>query len=94
MTTWGTDLDAETARRLAAQEQELLRLRAEVAAWRASAAALPIRTEVDFTSVSGRSVEPVYTALDLQPDINSATGLPGEFPYTRGIHPTMYRGRL
>jgi methylmalonyl-CoA mutase, N-terminal domain len=94
MTTWGTDLDAETARRLAAQEQELARLRAEVAAWRAAAARLPTRTDADFTSVSGRAVEPVYTALDLAPDTLSATGLPGEFPFTRGIHPTMYRGRL
>jgi methylmalonyl-CoA mutase N-terminal domain/subunit len=94
MTTWGTDLDAETARRLAAQEQELIRLRAEVAAWRAAAGALPTRNDVDFTSVSGRPVEPMYTALDLQADVQSATGLPGEFPFTRGIHPTMYRGRL
>jgi methylmalonyl-CoA mutase N-terminal domain/subunit len=94
MTTWGTDLDADTARRLAVQEQELLRLRAEVAAWRAAAGLLPTRTDVDFTSVSGRAVESVYTPLDLQPEVYSATGLPGEFPFTRGIHPTMYRGRL
>jgi methylmalonyl-CoA mutase N-terminal domain/subunit len=94
MTTWDTDLDAETARRLAAQEQELARLRAEVAAWRAAAARLATRTDADFTSVSGRAVQPVYTALDLAPDTLSATGLPGEFPFTRGIHPTMYRGRL
>jgi methylmalonyl-CoA mutase N-terminal domain/subunit len=94
MTLWGTDLDAETARRLAAQERELARLRAEVAAWRAAAAALPNRTDSDFTSVSGRAVEPVYTPLDLQLDLQAATGLPGGFPFTRGIHPTMYRGRL
>jgi methylmalonyl-CoA mutase N-terminal domain/subunit len=73
---------------------ELERLRAEVAAWRARAAALPVRTEADLSSVSGRRVEPVYTALDLPPDVIAATGLPGSFPYTRGIHPTMYRGRL
>jgi methylmalonyl-CoA mutase N-terminal domain/subunit len=94
MTIWGTDLDAETAQRLAAQERELARLRAEVAAWRAAAAALPPRTDTDFTSVSGRLVAPVYTALDLPPDVLTATGLPGEYPFTRGIHPTMYRGRL
>jgi methylmalonyl-CoA mutase N-terminal domain/subunit len=94
MTLWNADLDAETARRLAEQERELARLRAEVAAWRAAAGKLPTRTDVDFTSVSGRAVDPVYTALDLQPDIQAATGLPGEFPFTRGIHPTMYRGRL
>jgi methylmalonyl-CoA mutase N-terminal domain/subunit len=94
MTIWGTDLEAEAARRLAAQEQELARLRAEVAAWRAAAAALPARTDSDFTSVSGRTVEPVYTPLDLSPDVAQATGMPGSYPFTRGVHPTMYRGRL
>jgi methylmalonyl-CoA mutase, N-terminal domain len=73
---------------------ELERLRAEVAAWRARAAALPVREDGEFTSVSGREVEPVYTALDLQGDGDEAVGLPGNYPYTRGIHPTMYRGRL
>jgi len=94
MTAWGTDLDAETARRLAAQERELAQLRAEVAAWRAAAAALRTRSDSDFTSVSGRVLEPVYTPLDLAPGYQGTTGLPGEYPYTRGIHPTMYRGRL
>jgi methylmalonyl-CoA mutase N-terminal domain/subunit len=94
MTTWGTDLDEATARRLAQQERELEQLRAEVAAWRARASSLPMRDDTDFTSVSGRVVEPVYTPLDLAPDVISATALPGDFPYTRGIHPTMYRGRL
>ncbi|MEO6057201.1 MAG: methylmalonyl-CoA mutase family protein [Gemmatimonadales bacterium] len=94
MTTWGTERDADTARRLAEQERELARLRAEVAAWRAAAARLPVRTDTDFTSVSGRAVEPVYTPLDLADDLQRGTGLPGEFPFTRGIHPTMYRGRL
>src|SRR5215210_6463803 len=94
MTTWSTERDADTARRLAEQERELERLRAEVAAWRAAASALPNRTDSDFTSVSGRAVEPVYTPLDLSADVQAATGLPGEFPFTRGIHPTMYRGRL
>ncbi|HEY9504597.1 MAG TPA: methylmalonyl-CoA mutase family protein [Gemmatimonadales bacterium] len=83
MTTYGTEL-----------EREIERLRAEVAAWRARAAGLPLRTDTDFTSVSGREVEPVYTPLDLPADPQSALGLPGEFPFTRGIHPTMYRGRL
>jgi methylmalonyl-CoA mutase, N-terminal domain len=36
----------------------------------------------------------VYTALDLDPHSVSATALPGDYPFTRGIHPTMYRGRL
>jgi len=53
-----------------------------------------VRPDANITSVSGGGVEPVYTPLDLSPHVISATGLPGQFPYTRGIHPTMYRGRL
>jgi methylmalonyl-CoA mutase N-terminal domain/subunit len=90
MTIWETEPNAEVAARLAAQERELVRLRDEVARWRRAAAAQPVRTDVEFTSVSGRAVEPVYTPLDLA----GGAELPGEFPFTRGIHPTMYRGRL
>ncbi|HZA98933.1 MAG TPA: methylmalonyl-CoA mutase family protein, partial [Gemmatimonadales bacterium] len=82
------------AARLSEYEVELERLRAEVAAWRARAEGLPVRSDAELTSVSGRSIEPAYTALDLPADVIAATGLPGNFPYTRGIHPTMYRGRL
>jgi methylmalonyl-CoA mutase N-terminal domain/subunit len=45
-----------------------------------------------FTTVSGERVEPLYTEADL-PD-SSEIGLPGEYPYTRGVYPSMYRGRL
>ena len=38
---------------------------------------------------SGIEIEPVYRAPDVPPDLPD----PGEFPYTRGIYPTMYRGR-
>ncbi len=39
--------------------------------------------------------KPVYTAADLNGfDIDKQLGRPGEFPFTRGIHPTMYRGKL
>jgi methylmalonyl-CoA mutase N-terminal domain/subunit len=46
-------------------------------------------------SVSKRKIAPVYTPADLA-GFNPETelGEPGQFPYTRGIHPTMYRGRL
>jgi methylmalonyl-CoA mutase N-terminal domain/subunit len=45
-----------------------------------------------FTTVSGDRVEPLYTADDLpEPD---QIGLPGEYPFTRGPYPSMYRGRL
>ncbi len=76
-----------------ADDAELERLRAEVAAWRALAGQLPVRDDGEFTSVSGREVEPAYTALDVRNGAG-AVGLPGVYPYTRGIHPTMYRGRL
>jgi methylmalonyl-CoA mutase, N-terminal domain len=45
-----------------------------------------------FTTVSGEPVEPLYTAADL-PD-PERIGFPGEFPFTRGVYPSMYRGRL
>jgi methylmalonyl-CoA mutase N-terminal domain/subunit len=94
MTARREDRRSKPSQRLSEQEVELERLRAEVAAWRARAAALPVRTDAELSSISGRTVEPVYTALDLPSDVIAATGLPGHFPYTRGIHPTMYRGRL
>ena len=51
---------------------------------------------VAFTTVSDLPVERLYTSDDLGPAWNEheKLGFPGEFPYTRGIHPTMYRGRL
>src|SRR5690242_582782 len=48
-----------------------------------------------FTTLSGVPVDPVYTADDLK-DFSYSRDLrdPGQYPYTRGIHRTMYRGRL
>ncbi len=51
--------------------------------------------DVEFTTVSGEAVEPLYgprhTAdLDYVEDL----GFPGQYPYTRGVYPSMYRGRL
>jgi methylmalonyl-CoA mutase, N-terminal domain len=45
-----------------------------------------------FTTLSGESVRPLYTEADL-PEADQI-GLPGEFPFTRGVYPSMYRGRL
>jgi len=48
-----------------------------------------------FTTVSDFPIERLATAEDLEGfDPDSRLGLPGEFPYTRGVHPSMYRGRL
>jgi len=51
--------------------------------------------DVKFTTVSGRPIGMLYTPDDLaNVDFESDIGNPGEFPYTRGIHDTMYRGKL
>ncbi len=48
-----------------------------------------------FTTVSGHPIRQLYTAADLTRwDPQRDLGQPGEPPYTRGIHPSMYRGRL
>ncbi len=48
-----------------------------------------------FTTVSGHPIRQLYTAADLVSwEAQRDLGQPGEPPYTRGIHPTMYRGRL
>ncbi len=48
-----------------------------------------------FTSISGRPIKELYTADDLEGFLpEQELGLPGEFPYTRGVHRNMYRGRL
>jgi methylmalonyl-CoA mutase, N-terminal domain len=54
-------------------------------------ARLPERDAL-FSTLSGERVEPLYTAADL-PD-PERIGFPGEFPFTRGVYPSMYRGRL
>jgi methylmalonyl-CoA mutase N-terminal domain/subunit len=51
--------------------------------------------EADFSTISGRPLEPLYDWDDLA-DLNLKKELayPGEYPYTRGVHPSMYRGKL
>jgi methylmalonyl-CoA mutase N-terminal domain/subunit len=53
----------------------------------------PERLEL-FETISGESIRPLYTEADLPDDPDQAIGLPGEFPYTRGVYGSMYRGRL
>jgi methylmalonyl-CoA mutase N-terminal domain/subunit len=59
--------------------------------WR-EAYALGRERDVPFTTLSGLPIKPLYTESDLpqQGDI----GLPGGYPFTRGVYPSMYRGRL
>ncbi|MFY9728742.1 MAG: methylmalonyl-CoA mutase family protein [Bryobacteraceae bacterium] len=51
--------------------------------------------ERQFTTISGVPVEPLYGPEALaETDLTRDLGAPGEFPYTRGIHRNMYRGKL
>ena len=62
---------------------------------KAPASTVPPRATRPFTTISGVPVEPLYTSEHLA-DFDPARDLgePGGFPYTRGIHETMYRGKL
>ena len=60
-------------------------------AWGRAFAATQER-DVSFTTLSGEPVRPLYTADDLPAE--ERIGLPGQFPFTRGVYPSMYRGRL
>ncbi len=50
--------------------------------------------DVPFETMSGIPVKALYTEADLPADVDEAIGLPGEPPFTRGVYPSMYRGRL
>jgi len=50
--------------------------------------------DAPFSTISGEPIAPLYTEADLPAEPDAAIGLPGEFPFTRGVYPSMYRGRL
>ena len=105
MATQGPDLsksdaDAFTAdgESPALDTEELARLRDQVEAWRNGPVAkalskMPPRKE-RFTTWSDVDVPDVLTPADVPIDYEKDLGLPGEYPFTRGVQPTMYRGRL
>lgn len=59
-------------------------------AWERLLSGLPERSS-QFTTQSGREIQPVYAAGDLTEEVDQ---YPALYPFTRGIHPHMYRGRL
>jgi methylmalonyl-CoA mutase N-terminal domain/subunit len=72
---------------------------ADAAQWRATtytrAVAQQGNRDAEFATSSGIVVEPLYTQESLASwNPETALGYPGEYPYTRGIQPTMYRGRF
>ncbi|HEY6695475.1 MAG TPA: methylmalonyl-CoA mutase family protein [Solirubrobacteraceae bacterium] len=54
--------------------------------------ATPERRE-SFTTLSGEPIRPLYGPEDVGP-FEERIGFPGEYPFTRGVYPSMYRGRL
>jgi methylmalonyl-CoA mutase, N-terminal domain len=47
-----------------------------------------------FTTISGLAIEPLYTLDNVDIDYERDLGYPGVYPYTRGVYPSMYRGKL
>lgn len=53
------------------------------------------KLDVDYTTVSSEPIEVLYTPDDIADvDYMNEIGFPGEYPYTRGVHKNMYRGKL
>src|SRR5215207_9362067 len=62
--------------------------------WQEAYAEKDERDDVEFSSMSGIPIKPLYTPEDVEGDFEEKIGYPGEYPYTRGVYPNMYRGRL
>jgi methylmalonyl-CoA mutase N-terminal domain/subunit len=54
----------------------------------------PERTDELFSTISGIEPEPLYAPENAELDYERDLGYPGEYPFTRGVYPSMYRGRL
>jgi methylmalonyl-CoA mutase, N-terminal domain len=63
-------------------------------AWRSRFEQAALRGDELFTSISGAEVEPLATPETVEVDYERDLGYPGAFPFTRGVYPSMYRGRL
>ena len=70
------------------------RARTDAERWYAERYAATPERPASFTTLSGEPIRPLYTEEDLPADPGEAIGLPGEYPFTRGVYPSMYRGRL
>ena len=64
--------------------------------WREAYGLTPER-DAPFSTLSGEEIRPLYTERDLPAGVGGTDdpiGLPGQYPFTRGVYPSMYRGRL
>ena len=87
-----TSAESELIETVEAQSAELRLLRKEVAEWRKKYEKGELR-DIGFNN-SEKELQPIYTPLDAAETSADALGMPGVYPYTRGIHATGYRGRL
>jgi methylmalonyl-CoA mutase N-terminal domain/subunit len=90
-----TSIDTRRGKSFTEEEsirEENERLRAEIAEWKRKFDAAAKR-DIAFAN-SAQEVAPLYTALDVSHADSVNLGAPGVYPYTRGIHPTGYRGKL
>src|SRR5512146_2053537 len=62
--------------------------------WRRGYEATPERQGELFSTISGVDNEPLYTPERVELDYDRDLGYPGAYPFTRGVYPSMYRGRL
>ncbi len=62
--------------------------------WERETFARAAERDAPFSTISGEPIKPLYTDADMPADPDAAIGFPGEYPYTRGVYGSMYRGRL
>ena len=67
--------------------------REELKKWKADVKFSPAR-DYNFDSISGKSLDLLYYPKDIDDDYIEKLGFPGQYPYTRGVHANMYRGKL
>jgi len=65
----------------------------ELKKWQADVKNSPAR-DYNFDSISGRSLELLYSPQKIDDEYIEKLGFPGQYPYTRGVHANMYRGKL
>jgi len=86
-------------RNRAVNKDELEKTEAQKRSWEAGALKKTLdrapERQAGFATTSGIPLERVYTPLDAaDQDYGRDLGFPGEYPFTRGVQPTMYRGRF
>ena len=67
--------------------------REELKKWQADVKKSPAR-DYNFDSISGRSLDLLYFPQKIDDEYIEKLGFPGQYPYTRGVHANMYRGKL